>query len=238
MNKAARFVLVFALLGAPLWARTAQVWVDTSGSVNRDINAPADEYLGDLLTHSRGIDRVEIYGFASGVDALRMPAATVDLSKVPDVGCQEKKGELIFSTVDRRQTARCDAERERHRQEREKALASISRRITGHLQSLETRPPSQATCVFQVLERCSMQGPSQICIVVTDGAQEHCPMPPQPSVMGGAQVIVVLVPKKGDDEDAVKLLEERSKRIRSYASRIIVVPLFRMASDLPGLLGK
>ena len=48
-------------------------------------------------------------------------------------------------------------------------------------------------------------------------------MPPRPSAMGGAQIIVILVPKKGDNEEAVKLLAARGEsQYRKYVPSGIV----------------
>jgi hypothetical protein len=237
MRKLMTLCLLLFSIGAPLHARTVQLWVDVSGSVDREISAPIEESLANILTHGRGIDRVEVFGFASGLDALRTPTAVFNLSRLDASSCKTQKRELSIRTVRERHEEECEARQGKLRQEREKELASLSRRLVGQIQNLEKRPPSLSTCLFQVLLRCTMQGPGEVAVIVTDGAQENCPMVPRPSAMGGAQVIVLLVPKKGDDREAVKLLEERSRRIRAF-SPITVVPLFQMENDLPGLIGK
>lgn len=226
------------LLPGLLRADTFQVWLDTSGSLEQSISGPALGELSTILVSAPRVDQIEVFGFADGLDVLRPPSASLNLPKPSKGEACSSKSEVqsLFKQASLRQEKRCSEERSRLSRIWQAQLRALAPTLSGMLSDLERRPPSRSTCFFQVLLRCVATGPGSACVLVSDGAQENCPMVARPSTLGGAKVIVLLVPKKGDKNDAIKLLEERSRRIRAFAPGIVVVPLFQMSGELPKLI--
>ncbi len=232
------FVILLALQG-PLYARKVELWIDTSGSVDWDMGRSAPATLANIITKNKGTERVEVFGFAGGLDALRLPVSVIDLPKRrPASSCKAESEFSILTTVAEADEKECARTVQRADAEREREIGPLSHRLEEQIEVLTRRPPSKSTCLFSVLLRCVSEGPGNVCVVLTDGENYKCPVPPRPSPMSNSLVVVLLVPEKGDDENALKRLEERATAIRAYASRIVVVPLFKMERELTGLIAK
>lgn len=233
-------VLLFLLSAGSLHARTVQVWLDVSGSAESGISASAYATLSSIVVRGKGVERIEVFGFADGLDALRMPAVVIGLPRVPRAeacaGAGDGKLGFLKLAVDR-DTHECEERQGRAIEARQAKLAPYIPQLVRELRTLEQRKSSLSTCFFSVVNRSLSQGPGTVSVILSDGAQESCDMPPRPSALG-ARVVVILVPRKGDGEHATRLLEERSRKIRQHASGVIVVPLFRMESELPNLINK
>lgn len=242
MTRKALLASMFILLSiVPLQARTVQVWYDTSGSLKTDILSPAYEELALSVVGAEGVGSVEIFGFASGVDALRMPMVTLAVPSRPQAPtCDaDDAGELsIFKSQADEEKDKCAKEHEAQLARRQGQLKALSTRLVTHLQSLERQPTSRQSCVLQVVARCLTEGPGYLCLIITDGVQEACPAPHIPPYPSGARVVVLLVPRQSDGGSAPELLQVRTSRIQRFAPQVSVVPLFRASTELPSLIRK
>jgi len=237
------FLVLLILFGvvAPLQARTVQVWFDTSGSLATDILSPAYGELALTVAGAEGVGSIEVFGFASGVDVLRMPMVTLPVPTRPQaVNCDaEGEGELgFFKSQADEEKDKCVKQREAQLAQRQGQLKALSTRLVTHLQSLERQPSSRQSCVLQVVARCLTEGPGYLCLIITDGVQEACPAPHVPPYPSGARVIVLLVPRQGDGGSASEQLSVRTKAIQRFAPQASVVPLFRASTELPSLIRK
>ena len=237
----AALLILFLGVAASLQARTVQVWFDTSGSLNTDILSPAYGELSLIVTGAEGVGSIEVFGFASGVDALRMPMVTLPVPVRPKAAtCDaEGEGELgIFKNQADEEKGKCAKEQDAKAAQHQSQIKALSTRLVTHLQSLERQPTSRQSCVLQAVARCLTEGPEYFCLIITDGVQEACPAPRVPPYPSGARVIVLLVPRQGDGGSASELLSARSKAIQRFAPQASVVPLFRASTELPSLIRK
>jgi hypothetical protein len=228
------FLLLLPGIGNAL---TLEFWTDNSGSVAKEVEVPA---LGDIaaaVTRAGNLERVEVFGFADGLDVLRTPAAVISIPSRPSSSpCEAgREGLRLLKDAAGRATAGCDKKNQAALASYESELDARAALLVTKLRSLEGRAPSQATCVYQLISRCIGEGPDRVCLVLTDGVQE-CAVPPRPTHRGGARVVVILVPRNGDHASAVERLEARTRSIKAYVPQVVVIPVFEAESALPRLI--
>lgn len=219
-------------------AVTLEFWSDTSGSLSKEVEVPA---LGDLamaVTGAGNVERVEVFGFADGLDVLRTPAAVLSIPSRPSPSpCEAgREGLRLLKDAAGRAKAGCEKKYQAALASYERELNARAALLVTKLRNLEGRTPSQATCVYQLIDRCIGEGSDRFCLLLTDGVQEACAVPPHPAHPGGARVVVILVPRNGDRAAAVERLEERTRRIKAFAPQVVVIPVFEAGHSLPRLI--
>jgi len=219
-------------------ANTLEFWSDNSGSVSKEVEVPALDDIAAAVTKAGNIERVEVFGFADGLDVLRTPAAVISIpSRPPPSPCEAgREGLRLLKDAAGRATAGCEKKHQAALTAYDREIDARAALLVAKLRSLEGRAPSQATCVYQVISRCIGEESDRFCLLLTDGEQEACVAPRHPAHRGGARVVVVLVPRNGDRASAVERLEVRTRRIKEYAPQVVVIPLFEAASALPRLI--